>query len=117
MSVLHVFCMLFHAFLCVFMLCARCFNFVLAWRQSFLDSVGPRYLPPGWDLHRSIRKHAPRSRDAVELVARMTSMARGKNSDKGDCKTHLSYIHLIRFCIYLQHFYVIFNVFFSLEIF
>ncbi|CAE7765707.1 EXD2 [Symbiodinium sp. KB8] len=36
---------------------ARCFQFVLDWRQTFLDSVKPQYLPAGWDLHRSIRKH------------------------------------------------------------
>eukprot|EP00439_Symbiodinium_sp_Y106_P019975 s5423_g2.t1 len=36
---------------------ARCFQFVLDWRQTFLDSVKPQYLPEGWDLHRSIRKH------------------------------------------------------------
>ena len=38
----------------------RCFQFVLDWRQTFLDSVKPQYLPAGWDLHRSIRKHVPR---------------------------------------------------------
>ena len=37
----------------------RCFQFVLDWRQTFLDSVKPQYLPEGWDLHRSIRKHVP----------------------------------------------------------
>ncbi|CAJ1411092.1 unnamed protein product [Effrenium voratum] len=39
----------------------RCFNFVLTWRQAFLNAVQPRHLPAGWNLHRSIRKHAAQS--------------------------------------------------------
>ena len=44
----------------------RCFNFVLTWRQAFLNAVQPRHLPAGWNLHRSIRKHAPCSK--VEVI-------------------------------------------------
>lgn len=35
----------------------RCFDFVVGWRQSFLRSVNPQFLPAGWDVSRSIRKH------------------------------------------------------------
>merc|ERR1712129_391840 len=35
----------------------RCFEFVLGWRRCLLETVQPKFLPLGWDLHRSIRKH------------------------------------------------------------
>lgn len=30
-------------------------NFIRQWRQSFLDSLHPRYLPKGWDINHPIR--------------------------------------------------------------
>jgi len=35
----------------------RCLEFVVGWRRCFLESVQPKFLPTGWDVQRSIRKH------------------------------------------------------------
>ena len=35
----------------------RCQDFVVGWRRCLLETLRPKFLPPGWDLERSIRKH------------------------------------------------------------